>query len=70
MEGEILEVKQFIPPVISQVINLALVLPKYADAPKVWNELPYDIHSATSLLSFWKKLKAYVCTKAYQRCVS
>ena len=35
------------------------------DAPKVWNELPNDIYSATSLLSFWKKLKADHFTKAH-----
>ena len=36
------------------------------DAPKVWDELLDDIHSATSLLNFWKKLKACLFTKAYQ----
>ena len=29
------------------------------------NELPDDIRSATSLLSFWKKLKAYLFIKTY-----
>ena len=35
------------------------------DVPKVWNELPDDIRPSTSLLSFWKKLKAYLFRKAY-----
>ena len=36
---------------------LALMLPRYV------KEFPDDIHSATSLLSFKKKLKAYLFTK-------
>ena len=35
------------------------------DPLKVWNELPDDICSATSLLSFTQKLKACLFTKAY-----
>ena len=30
------------------------------DVPKIWNEFPDDICSATSLLPFWKNLKAYL----------
>ena len=30
------------------------------DAPKIWNELPDDVRSATSIASFRKKLKAYI----------
>ena len=34
------------------------------DSPNVWNELQDDICSAASLLSFQKRLKAYLFTKA------
>ena len=35
------------------------------DAPKIWNELPQDVRSATSVASFRKKLKTYLFAKAY-----
>ena len=35
------------------------------DAPKIWNELPHDVRSATSVASFRKKLKTYLFAKAY-----
>ena len=35
------------------------------DAPKIWNELPHDVHSAASVASFRKKLKTYLFAKAY-----
>ena len=35
------------------------------DAPKIWNELPHDVCSATSVASFRKKLKIYLFAKAY-----
>ena len=35
------------------------------DAPKIWNDLPDDVHSATSLHSFTKKLKTYLFAQAY-----
>ena len=35
------------------------------DAPKIWNELPHDVHSAASVTSFRKKLKTYLFAKAY-----
>ena len=35
------------------------------DAPKIWNDLPQDVHSATSVASFRKKLKTYLFAKAY-----
>ena len=34
------------------------------DAPKIWNELPNDVHSATSVASFRKKLKTYCLKKS------
>ena len=43
---------------ISQQSNLALVLPMM-----LLNELPDDMYSATSLLSFKKRLKAYFFSK-------
>ena len=35
------------------------------DAPKIWNELPHDVRSATSVASFGKKLKMFLFAKAY-----
>ena len=35
------------------------------DAPKIWNELPHDMRSATSVASFRKKLKTYLFAKVY-----
>ena len=35
------------------------------DAPKIWNKLPDDVRSATSIASFRKKLKAYLFCQAY-----
>ena len=35
------------------------------DAPKIWNDLPDDVRSATSLHSFRRKLKAYLFAQAY-----
>ena len=35
------------------------------DAPKLWNELPHEVHSAASVASFRKKLKTYLFAKAY-----
>ena len=33
------------------------------DAPRIWNDLPDDVHSAKSLSSFRKKLKTYSLKK-------
>ena len=35
------------------------------DAPTVWNSLPEDICASPTIASFRKKLKTYLCTKAY-----
>ena len=35
------------------------------DAPKIWNELPYDVHCTTSVTSLRKKLKTYLFAEAY-----
>ena len=35
------------------------------DAPKIWNELPHDVHNTVSVASFRKKLKTYLFAKAY-----
>ena len=35
------------------------------DAPKIWNELPHNVHSPTSVASFRQKLKTYLFAKAY-----
>ena len=57
MEGEVLKVAQFIPCVHTSSKQFGVDFAY--DATKVWKELPDDIRSVTSLLSFWKKLKAY-----------
>ena len=35
------------------------------NAPKIWNDLPDDAHSATSLHSFRRKPKTYLIAQAY-----
>ena len=35
------------------------------DAPNIWNDLPDDVHLATSFHSFRKKLSAYLFAQAY-----
>ena len=35
------------------------------DTPKIWNNLPDDVHSATYLHSFRRKLKVYLFAQAY-----
>ena len=35
------------------------------DVPKIWNELPHDVHSAASVAFFRKKLKTCLFAKAY-----
>ena len=52
MEGEVLEVPQFIPYVHKSSKQFGFSFAY--DAPKVWNQMLYDICSATTLLSFQK----------------
>ena len=61
MEGEILEMPQCISSVHMSTNQFGFSFAY--DAPKVWNQLPGDIHSATSLLSFMKKLKVIFSQK-------
>ena len=35
------------------------------DAPTIWNELPTDVHSASSITSLRKKLKSYLFFKVF-----
>ena len=35
------------------------------DAPKIWNDLPDDVRSNSSVNTFRKKLKAYLLSKVY-----
>ena len=37
----------------------------HAYAPRIWNDLPYDVRSAKSLSSFKKKLKTHLFAEAY-----
>ena len=61
MEGE--AVPHFISSVHQSTMQFGFTLAMMFI--KVWNELLEDIHSAISILSFRKKLKAYLFTKAY-----
>ena len=61
--------------------NLFLLVPSYCpsihkskvhfnnsfsyDAPKLWNDLPYDIRSAPNLSSFKSRLKTYLFQKSF-----
>ena len=67
MDGEFIEVPKFIPSAQNFTNQLASTC--VCDPPKVWNELPDDICSAPSLLSFWEKLKAYIVSNGYLQCV-
>ena len=49
MDGEVLRVTQFIPSIRKSTRQFGFSFAY--DAPKVWNELPDDICSATSLPS-------------------
>ena len=63
MDGEFLVVPHFILSVHKSTKQFGFGFAY--DAPKVWNELPDDISSATSLFSFKKNLKDDLLTKAY-----
>ena len=52
MEGEVLEVPQFIPSLHKSTQQFGFSFAH--DAPKVWNELLDDTHSVTFPLSFRK----------------
>ena len=67
--------------IVTQIVNTLLTVPPFHssvfksakhfghsfafDAPKIWNDLPQDVCSATSVASFRKKLKTYLFAKAY-----
>ena len=61
MEDKVLEMPQLIPNVKNSTKQFGFSF-SY-DAPKVWTELPGDIHSTTSRLFCTKKLNAYLFTK-------
>ena len=60
MEGEVHKVPQFMPSVQKLTKQFGRIFA--SDAPKVWSN---DIRSVKTLLSFWKKLKAYLFTNTY-----
>ena len=63
IDSEVLKVPEFIQSLHKSTKRLGFSF--VCNTPKLWNVLPDDIHSATSLLSFRNTLKAYVFTKAY-----
>ena len=52
-------------PIIRLQVNHTFCNSFTMDAPKIWNEIPDDVRSATSIASFRKKLKTYLFAKAY-----
>ena len=62
-DGVFLEVPHFAPSVYKSYKHFGLSFAY--DAPKIWNGLPDDVHPATSLLSFRKKLKTYLFAQTY-----
>ena len=62
-DGIILHVPQYQPSIYTSTKQFSLSFAY--DAPKIWNELPDDVRSATSIASFRKKLKAYLFCQAY-----
>ena len=62
-DGIILHVPQYQPSIYKSTKQFGLSFAY--DAPKIWNELPDDVRSATSIASFRKKLKAYLFCQAY-----
>ena len=62
-DGIILHVPQYQPSIYKSTKQFGLSFAY--DAPNIWNELPDDVRSATSIASFRKKLKAYLYCQAY-----
>ena len=62
-DGVFLEVPHFAPSVYKSPKHFGLSFAY--NAPKIWNDLPDDVWSATSLHSFRKKLKTYNFAQAY-----
>ena len=60
-DGVVLEVPQSASSVYKSTEHCGLSFTY--DAPLNWNDLPNDVPSATSLSSFRKKVKNYLCTK-------
>ena len=61
-DGIILHVPQYQPSIYKSTKQFGLSFAY--DAPKIWNELPDNVRSATSIASFRKKLKAYLFCQA------
>ena len=62
-DGVLLEVPHFTTSVCKSTKHFGLSFGY--DAPRIWNDLPDDACSATSLHSFIKKFKTYLFPKAY-----
>ena len=51
---------------LQYIISLSILASSFAyDAPKIGNDFLDDVHLATSLHSFRKKLKTYLFAQAY-----
>ena len=62
-DGVFLEVPHFTTSIYKSSNHFGLSFAY--DAPKIWNDLPDDVHLATSLHSFRRKLKTYLFAQAY-----
>ena len=62
-DGVFLEVPHFATSIYKSSKHFGLSFAY--DAPKIWNDLPDDVRSATSLHSFRRKLKTYLFSQAY-----
>ena len=54
----ILDIPQYIPLLHKSTKHFSASF--NFDAPKIWNDLPADIHSTPSLMSFRSRLKVYI----------
>ena len=65
----IINISKFLVPLltlqVSQTLCIFCMHSFTFDAPKIWNDLPNDVHSATSMASLRKKLQTYLFAKAY-----
>ena len=57
------EISQFVTSVHKSTKHFGLSFAY--DAPKIWNDLPDDVRSASSANIVKKRLKAYILSKAY-----
>ena len=55
----------WLPTEHHSIFETALLVYKFLNYPKIWNDLPDDLRSATFVHSFRKKIKTYLFVQAY-----